>query len=99
MCFTGNGSQTYWRTPQSKELAWVLHPRMVAAVGRKNGGVRNQSFMVIRETRMPSVLLEVAYINHEEEEKLLADRAMHRRLADSLTRGVMDYFGRRVAAY
>jgi len=43
---------------------------------------------------MPSVLLEIAYINNTDDEKLLADPTFHASLAQSLTQGVVDYFNK-----
>jgi N-acetylmuramoyl-L-alanine amidase len=89
-----SGSESYWHSSeQSRRLARALHPHLVAAVRGRDGGIRNRSFQVIRETNMPSVLLEVAYINNTTDEILLADGSFHKRLAEQLTQGVMDYFG------
>lgn len=89
-----NGSETYWLSSQeSLRLARALHPRLVAAVRRRDGGVRKGNFQVIRETTMPSVLLEIAYLNHTEDEKLLCRPDFHLSLAESLAQGVLDYFG------
>ncbi len=89
---SANGSETYWRTPQSYRLAVAMHRRLVATVGRRDGGIRNRSFAVIRETTMPSVLLEIAYINNTNDELLLSSGDFHGQLAQSLTLGVLDYF-------
>lgn len=90
-----SGSETYWHSSQqSRRLARALHPRMVQTVRGRDGGIRNRSFQVIRETSMPSVLLEVAYINNTKDEILLADGSFHQRLAENLAQGVLDYFGK-----
>lgn len=91
---TQSGSESYWHSSeQSRRLARALHPRLVASVQGRDGGIRNRSFQVIRETRMPSVLLEIAYINNTKDEILLADGDFHKRLAENLAQGVLDYFG------
>jgi N-acetylmuramoyl-L-alanine amidase len=91
---TVSGTETYWRNSvRSLRLARALHRRVVRAVGKADRGVRNRSFHVIRETKMPSVLLEIGYINNTSDEQLLASPAFHKRLAATLTRGVLDYFG------
>lgn len=89
---SANGSETYWRTPQSYKLAVAMHRRLVSAVGRRDGGIRNRSFAVIRETTMPSVLLEIGYINNTNDEILLSTGEFHSRLSQTLTLGVLDYF-------
>jgi N-acetylmuramoyl-L-alanine amidase len=89
-----SGTETYWHSSQqSRRLARALHPRVVGTVRGRDGGIRNRSFQVIRETQMPSVLLEIAYINNTQDELLLADGDFHGRLADNIARGVLDYFG------
>ena len=40
---------------------------------------------------MPAVLLEVAFINNTKDEQLLASAGFEDRLAESITRGVLDY--------
>jgi N-acetylmuramoyl-L-alanine amidase len=90
---SASGSQTYWRTPQSLRLAQTLHPYLLGAVRGRDGGVHNASFAVIRETVMPSVLLEIAYINNERDEQLLANPSFHGNLAENIAKGVLEYFG------
>ena len=89
---SGSGSQRSWRTPQSLQLAQTLHPYLAQAVGRRDAGIHNASFCVIRETTMPSVLLEVAYINNETDEKLLFRPDFRSTLAESVANGVVEYF-------
>jgi len=92
-----SGTETYWHSSeQSRRLARALHPRVVGTVRGRDGGIRNRSFAVIRETNMPSVLLEIAYLNHTQDELILADPVFHGRLADNVAQGVLDYFGREV---
>lgn len=89
-----SGSESYWHSSEkSALLARCLHPYLVRSVAGRDGGVRNRSFQVIRETNMPSVLLEIAYINNTTDEILLSNGDFHKRLADNLARGVLNYFG------
>jgi N-acetylmuramoyl-L-alanine amidase len=89
-----SGSETYFRTEQSARLAAALHPRVVAAVKGRDGGIRrHRNFYMVAQPRMPSVLLEIGYINHEGDEALLADPGFRTRLAASLAKGVLDFFG------
>jgi N-acetylmuramoyl-L-alanine amidase len=92
----GNGSETYFHTPQSVRLAHFLHPRLVSAVGERDGGIHNQRFYVVRNTSMPSVLLEVAYISNSDEVRLMSRPGFGANLAQSLTRGILAYYGKEV---
>ncbi len=89
---SANGSQTYYTTPQSLGLAQAMHRRLVVATGLRDGGIRPCRFYVCRNVRMPSVLLEVAFINNAMEEKLLSNTGFHATLGMSLAMGVIDYF-------
>ena len=67
---------------------------MVGTVRGRDGGIRNnRALYVCRKTTMPSVLLEIGYINHERDEALLVDADFQNKLAGNLAQGVMDYFG------
>jgi N-acetylmuramoyl-L-alanine amidase len=89
---TASGSETYYHTDQSALLARALHRRVVRAVQGRDGGIRNRGFYVIKYTKMPSVLLEIAFINNTQDELLLSNPIFHSNLANSLTQGVLDYF-------
>jgi N-acetylmuramoyl-L-alanine amidase len=90
---SASGTETYWHTPQSQRLARAVHRRVVGAFGGLDRGIRNRAFYVIRNTTMPSVLLEIGFINHKTDEALLEQSLFHNRLGESLTHGVLDYFG------
>ncbi len=58
---SASGTETYYQREASKELAKVMHKYLVQATGLTDRGVRYGNFHVIRETKMPAVLLEVGY--------------------------------------
>jgi len=91
---SASGSQTYYYTPQSTRLARALHGRVVGSVKGKDGGIRRARFWVVRQTVMPSVLLEVAFINHTGDEQVMAATDFQATLGEALAQGVLDYFGR-----
>lgn len=88
---TGKGTQIYFRTPQSVGLAAAIHTEMVKALQLFDGGIRNESFCVIRESKMPSVLIEVAFLNNEREEALLNTVDFRQRAAEGVLNGVRRY--------
>lgn len=85
------GTQVYYRTPQSIRLAEAMLTEMVEGTRLKNGGVRNGNFHVIRETTMPSVLIETAFINNDREEKLLCSPEFCQKVAQSIVNGLKRY--------
>jgi len=89
---TNWGTETYYYTPQSKMLAVILQQQLLEALGRKDNGVRQARFVVIRENELPSVLLELMYLNHHEEEQLLTKPEVRAAAAEAVVRGLRQYF-------
>ncbi|MBM3459809.1 MAG: N-acetylmuramoyl-L-alanine amidase, partial [Armatimonadetes bacterium] len=93
---TARGVETYWhwRRPGSRRLAQALHRRLVLATGNNDRGVRsNRDLCVTRESGMPSVLLELGFIDNPQDEAQLASPDFQRLLAEELTLGVLEFFG------
>jgi len=89
---TNWGTETYYYTPQSNMLAVILQQQLLEALGRKDNGVRQARFVVIRENEIPSVLLELMYLNHHQEEQLLAKPEVRASAAEAVVRGLRQYF-------
>ena len=56
---------------QSVELARLVQKRTCAAAARPNKGVKQAGFLVLRETSMPSCLIELGFISTPSEEQFL----------------------------
>lgn len=98
-----NGTSTYYYAPASDpklgpqrlqriRLAQLVQQSMVAHGGRQNLGIIQSSFKVIRETNMPSILVETAFISNPTEEKLLADPSFRARIARGIAEGIERYY-------
>lgn len=59
--------------------------------GRRNKGVHQAGFLVLRETSMPSVLTELGFISNANEEQYLNSQAGVDALAECLFRGLQAY--------
>jgi N-acetylmuramoyl-L-alanine amidase len=92
---SAQGTQTYYFTPQSTALAAAMHVELIKALGLTNGGIRIARFLVIRKSLMPSVLLELAFINNAREEELLTSPAFRQQAADAILAGVRRYAANR----
>lgn len=57
---------------QSVELAKFVQRRTCAAAQRQNKGVKQAGFLVLRETSMPSCLIELGFISTPDEERYLS---------------------------
>ncbi len=54
-------------------------------------GIRPASFFVVREARMPSVLIETGFINNKEELALLRTADYRQRMSDAIAGGIAQY--------
>ncbi|MHB0937875.1 MAG: N-acetylmuramoyl-L-alanine amidase [Armatimonadota bacterium] len=88
---SASGTQTYFKTPQSIPLASAMHEELVKAIELRDGGIRAANFLVIRKSQMPSVLLEIAFINNAKEEQLLCTPAFRDKVAQGILNGVRRY--------
>lgn len=88
-----NGSEVYVYREGSvaADLARQVLDAMVAQVGTKDNGIRvNPSLYVLRRTRMPAILVELAYItNAEDVEKLVNNQYG---FAYGIYLGILHYF-------
>lgn len=91
------GSETYSynraSTTYSAELAKCIQDRLVQGVGLQNRGTRTANFSVLRNTVMPGVLVELAFISNPHEESILADSNEQKKMAEAIFKGIADYCG------
>ncbi|MGB9660965.1 MAG: N-acetylmuramoyl-L-alanine amidase [Moorellaceae bacterium] len=96
------GTSTYTYAPEDSELgsqreerlrlARSIQEALVARLGRRNIGVLEANFAVLRHTNMPAVLVEVAFISNPEEEKLLNSPEFQYKAALGILEGLKRYF-------
>lgn len=76
---------------QSVELARCIQQQYVGHAGRRNKGVHQAGFLVLRKTSMPAVLTELGFISTPEEERYLNSDKGVRELGRSLYNGFVRY--------
>ncbi len=88
------GIETYFTTPQSKELADVLHQYLVKELKAPDRRVRKRGLFVTRKTKMPSVLLEIGFLSNPQEEAQLSNSNYQRLVAKAIRDGIYDYLSK-----
>jgi len=73
---------------QSVELAQLIQKHVCATAGRPNKGVKQDAFLVLRETSMPACLIELGYITTASEATYLTKQAN----VDAMARGIYQAF-------
>ena len=76
---------------QSVELAKYVQKRTCASAGRQNKGVKQAGFLVLRETSMPSCLIELGFISTPDEERFLHSSSGVTSLAQGIYQAFLDY--------
>ena len=76
----------------SIKLANFVQKNLVAELGTKDRASLFASFYVIRYTKMPAVLVEVAFISNPEEEVLLSSTDGRGKIAESIFQGITNFF-------
>ena len=76
---------------QSVELAKFVQKRTCASAGRLNKGVKQAGFLVLRETSMPSCLIELGFISTPDEERFLDSSDGVARLGMGIYQAFVDY--------
>lgn len=76
---------------QSVDLAGNIQRQFSSTAGRRDRGVYQAGFLVLRATSMPSVLVELGYITTQEEENYLATNKSTEELSRSLFNAIKQY--------
>ena len=77
---------------QSVELAKLVQKRTCAEARRQNKGVKQAGFLVLRETSMPSCLIELGFISTPDEERFLHSESGVEQLGRGIYQAFVDYY-------
>ncbi|EXX85125.1 N-acetylmuramoyl-L-alanine amidase [Paenibacillus darwinianus] len=93
--YTSNatGTETYYTRPDSKAFAAIMHKNLVKSTGLPDRKVRQASFLVIRKTTMPAVLLEAGYLSNSGDAKALFTESVQNKIAAGIVAGIKEQLG------
>lgn len=81
----------YWKdSEKGKQFAQTLIDGVSVCQDIKVRGIKTDDFHVLRETKMPAVLVETGYLSNPEEQKLLCDEKYQKKLALYLVNGILN---------
>lgn len=75
----------------SRQLAHLVQEALLQATGAVDRGVRQAPFYVIRNARIPAILVEVGFANHPEEGRRLQTGEYRQALAEALARAILRF--------
>lgn len=83
------------RSRSSKRLAELILARLVRRTKAFSRGVKKGNFYVIRETKVPAILIEGGFITNPQERALLKTFAYQEKLARGIADGIDTFFKKR----
>lgn len=91
---TGNGTETYYypKTGYDMMLAERIQEELVEYGGRRDRGVKQARFYVLRHGYIPAALAELAFISNFEEEPLLWSDDFQDKVAYAVANGIGRFF-------
>jgi N-acetylmuramoyl-L-alanine amidase len=85
-----SGIETYFYSSQSLPLASAIHYYVAGGAPSANRGVRRRGFFVLRNTRIPSVLVECGFLTNPNEAQYAQNSAYRQKLALEIAHGIQN---------
>ncbi len=89
--FENNGTAVYYFHPRAARLALLTEEALVGELGLRNLGAARSSFAVARDTWMPAILTEGAFLMIPEQENALREPAFQEAYARGVALGIEAY--------
>lgn len=77
----------------SRELAYSVQKRLIQATGAVDRGVQQAPFYVLRNARIPAILVEIGFANHTAEGRRLANPDYRDAIARGMSQAVTGFLG------
>ena len=89
-----SGAQVFYEPGDeaSRRLAVAIQERLVRAFPGNGRKARPGDYFVLKQARMPAVVVEVGFLSNPEEEQLLGAPVHQRKVAEAVFLGVADFF-------
>ncbi len=87
-----SGTTGYYFTATSENLAQTVNKYIARNLTVKSQGTKFQNFLVLRENKQPSILLELGYLNNPDDNKLIESSEYQENIAKSIASALKEYF-------
>lgn len=89
----GTEAYIYRADGRTDKLAERVQKELTKVNELVDRGVKKGDFAVLRETNMPAILIEVAFISNKDEEALLRQPSFLEKTATGIANGIVDFLG------
>src|SRR5690625_1849518 len=93
--WTGTETYHYPGSTKGKQLAQAIHPSVVKAYGLRDRGIKSANFHMLRESRMPAVLIEGGFMDSTIDIKKLRDKKVLKQAGKNIADAIARYFNLR----
>lgn len=76
----------------SRMLAESVQASLIAATGAVDRGVKQSAFAVLRNARIPAILIETGFVTHAEEGRKLGTESYQAKLAEAIVAGIVTFY-------
>ena len=84
----------YTGSYKGKEYATIIQNDLLKNLGSKDLGVKSNTFVVIKKTKMPAVLVEIGCLSNADERAKLDTEEYRQKAAESLAESIMKIMDR-----
>lgn len=85
------GTETWYGSEDSRDLATFIHKKVVEHAQSKSRSVQEGDYHMVRETMMPSCLIEVGFLSNPEERNNLLSSEYQEKIATGIAEGIDEY--------
>ena len=90
----GDGSESfYWKTSSKGKKLAQLCEKHTKAIGQNSRGIKTNNLMFTRETTMPAVLCECAFIDTKKDIAIVDTVAEQKKFGVAYAKAILEYFG------
>lgn len=93
--YTGTETFFFREGTVAEDFALTVNNALVAEIETKDLGIFTANFAVLRLTRMPAILVELAFLSNPTEAALLAEPSFRDRCAIGISNGVIEFIAER----